>query len=441
MNLPLVALVGRPNVGKSTLFNHLIGTRLSIVDDEPGITRDRIYAKTSWGGRDFTLIDTGGIEPVSEDLILKAMREQAQTAIDMAHVIVFLTDSQSGLTATDEDVGLMLRRSGKPVLVAVNKVDNPGSFSDKTFEFYKLGFDGIAPISAEHGLGIGDLLDEIIALLPQEQEGLPDEDIISVAFIGKPNAGKSSTVNKILGEDRAIVTDIPGTTRDSIDSYFENEYGKFNIIDTAGLRRRGKIEPGVEKYSAIRTRAAIERSDVCVIIIDAVEGVTKQDTAVAGYAHNAGKACILAVNKWDLVEKDSKTQKTFELQVRNAFAYMSYAPLVFISAKTGQNFNLMMEHIVAVDAEAKKRLTTGALNDLLTQAVAMVPTPQDKGRHLKIYYGTQTGVKPPTFVLFINDKNLMHFSYMRYLENRLRELYGFEGTPIRIFLRPKKEDS
>ncbi|MDD2393361.1 MAG: ribosome biogenesis GTPase Der [Eubacteriales bacterium] len=439
MAMPLVAVVGRPNVGKSTFFNYLVGSRISIVDDIPGVTRDRIYSHAEWRDRSFAVVDTGGIEPASDDHILKSMREQAQIAIDTADVIVFMTDSRTGLTASDEAVAVMLRKARKPVVVAVNKVDTPGETPPEVYEFYNLGLGEVYPVSSTHGLGIGDLLDGIMEHFADESLSDDGKDVISVAFIGKPNAGKSSTVNKILGFERTIVSDIPGTTRDSIDSYLENEFGKFNLIDTAGLRRKGKVDPGVEKFSVIRSLAAIDRADVCVIIIDAEDNVTEQDTKIAGYAHNAGKACILCVNKWDMIDKGTGTLEDYEKGVRAAFAYMDYAPIVFISAKTGQRIDRLFEIIVRVHEQAGRRLSTGALNDLISRSVAMVPTPQDKGKHLKIYYGTQVGIKPPTFALFINKSELMHFSYERYLENQFRKTYGFEGTPIRFLLRPKDE--
>ncbi len=439
MAMPLVAVVGRPNVGKSTFFNYLVGSRLSIVDDVPGVTRDRIYAHAEWREKKFSVVDTGGIEPGTDDFILRSMREQAQIAIDTADVIVFITDSRSGLTAADEDVALMLRKSGKPVVVAVNKVDTPGETPADVYEFYNLGLGEVYAVSSTHGLGIGDLLDGITEHFPDESDTAEDGDVISVAFIGKPNVGKSSTVNRILGYERTIVSDIPGTTRDSIDTHLENSFGRFNIIDTAGLRRKGKVDPGVEKFSVIRSLAAIDRSDVCVILIDAEDNVTEQDTKVAGYAHNAGKACIIAVNKWDLIEKETGTLEGYTKGIREAFSFMDYAPVVFISAKTGQRIDRLFEKIVSVNGEALRRLPTGALNDLISRSVAIVPTPQDKGKHLKIYYATQVGTKPPAFALFINDSELMHFSYERYLENQFRKTYGFEGTPIRFLLRPKDE--
>ena len=440
MAMPLVAVVGRPNVGKSTFFNYLAGTRVSIVDDTPGVTRDRIYSHATWRDRKFSIVDTGGIEPDSQDFIFKSMREQAQIAIDTADVILFMVDLQTGLTATDQDVASILRKSKKPIIVAVNKVDQVGQTPAGVYEFYNLGLGEIYPISSVQRLGMGDLLDAIFELFPPETDNEEDTDVISVAFIGKPNAGKSSIVNTMLGYKRSIVSDIPGTTRDAIDTYMENSFGKYNIIDTAGLRKKSRIDSGIEKYSMIRALAAIERADVCVIMIDAVDGVTEQDTKVAGYAHNEGKASIFVVNKWDLIEKQTGTLEEYEKTVRGSFGFMMYAPILFVSAKTGQRIDKLFLLINHVFQQAQIRLTTGVLNDMIAEAVAMVPTPQDKGKHLKIFYGTQVGVKPPQFVLFINNKELMHFSYERYLENQLRKNFGFEGTPIRLILRPKEEN-
>ncbi len=441
MSKPIVAIVGRPNVGKSTLFNYLAGERVSIVDDEPGITRDRIYADAEWRGRTFSIIDTGGIEPKTDDIILRSMREQAQIAIDTADVIVFVVDIKAGLTADDAEIGEMLRKSGKPVVVGVNKADFVGDTPPDAYEFYNLGLGDVFAISSAHRLGIGELLDEVFAHFPDASEHEGEEERISVAVIGKPNAGKSSLVNRILGFERSIVTNIPGTTRDAIDSDFSNDYGSYRFIDTAGLRKKSRIDESVEKYSMIRSLAAIERAQVCLILIDASEGVTEQDTKVAGYAHNAGKASILVINKWDLIEKETGTLENYERQVREKFPFMAYAPIVFISARTGQRVHRLFEKINEVYNSASQRLSTGMLNDLLNESTAMVPTPQDKGRHLKIYYGTQVGVRPPQFVLFVNDHHLMHFSYERYLENQFRKNYGFVGTPIWIMLRDKnKED-
>lgn len=437
MSKPIVAVVGRPNVGKSTFFNYLAGERISIVDDEPGVTRDRIYAESEWRGRVFSIIDTGGIEPKTEDIIMRAMREQAEIAIDTADVIIFLVDIKTGLTADDQEIANMLRKSKKPVIVAVNKADHIGDTPPDAYEFYNLGLGEIFPISSSHRLGIGELLDEVYQHLPPEEDADATHDRIRVAVIGKPNAGKSSLINKMLGEERNIVSEIAGTTRDAIDSELDNQYGSYTFIDTAGLRKKSRIEGGVEKYSMIRSLAAIERADVCLIMIDATEGVTEQDTKVAGYAHNGGKCSILVVNKWDLIEKETGTLEDYTLQVRSKFPFMQYAPILFISAKTGQRVNKLYEMINEIYRQAGVRLATGMLNDLIAEAVAMVPTPQDKGRHLKIYYATQVGVHPPQFVLFINDKELMHFSYERYLENQFRKNYGFSGTPIWFMLRPK----
>lgn len=437
MSKPIVAVVGRPNVGKSTFFNYLAGERISIVDDEPGVTRDRIYAESEWRGRAFSIIDTGGIEPKTEDIIMRAMREQAEIAIDTADVIIFLVDIKTGLTADDQEIANMLRKSKKPVIVAVNKADHIGDTPPDAYEFYNLGLGEIFPISSAHRLGIGELLDEVYQHLPPEEDDSISHERVRVAVIGKPNAGKSSLINKMLGEERNIVSEIAGTTRDAIDSELDNQFGAYTFIDTAGLRKKSRIEGGVEKYSMIRSLAAIERADVCLIMIDATEGVTEQDTKVAGYAHNGGKCSILVVNKWDLIEKETGTLEDYTLQVRSKFPFMQYAPILFISAKTGQRVNKLYEMINEIYRQAGVRLATGMLNDLIAEAVAMVPTPQDKGRHLKIYYATQVGVHPPQFVLFINDKELMHFSYERYLENQFRKNYGFSGTPIWFMLRPK----
>ncbi|MBP7402144.1 MAG: ribosome biogenesis GTPase Der [Clostridia bacterium] len=441
MSKPIVAVVGRPNVGKSTFFNYLAGSRLSIVDDTPGVTRDRLYAETEWRGRAFVIIDTGGIEPDSEDVILREMRIQAGIAIDTADVIVFVVDIQTGMTATDGDIADMLRKSGKPVVLAVNKADRVGSMPAEAYEFYNLGLGDPYPISSVHRLGMGELLDQVYNLFPAEDDADEEDPDIRVAIIGKPNAGKSSLANNMLGENRTIVSDIPGTTRDAIDSRLRNRHGHYVIIDTAGLRRKSRIEDEIEKYSMIRTLAAIERADVCLILIDGQDGPTEQDTKVAGLAHNAGKACILVVNKWDLVEKETGTLEKYRRDVAERFSFMSYAPVEFVSARTGQRVDKLFERINHVYAQAGIRLTTGMLNDLLTEAVAMVPTPQDKGKHLKIYYVTQVSVRPPQFVLFVNDQNLMHFSYERYLENQFRKSFGFEGTPIRFHMRERERNA
>ncbi len=440
MSKPVVAIIGRPNVGKSSFFNALIGERISIVDNTPGVTRDRIYATSRWRERDFLLIDTGGIEPKTEDTILKGMRDQAEIAIETADVILFMCDIKTGITATDEEIGIMLRKAGRPVVVAVNKADYVGEAPPELYEFYNLGLGDVYPISASHRLGIGELLDALYSYFPAEAEDSDEGGSIKVALIGKPNAGKSSLANKMIGQKRSIVSDIPGTTRDAIDSEISNEVGEFTIIDTAGLRKKSRIDDAIEKYSMIRSLAAIERADVCVILIDGAEGVTEQDTKVAGYAHNSGKACIFAVNKWDLVDKTTKTLEQYQRRIEERFAFMSYAPVIFLSAKTGQRVSKLFSLIKSVYEEAGKRLSTGMLNDLLGEAVAMVPTPQDKGRHLKIYYGTQIATHPPQFVLFVNDKELMHFSYERYLENQFRKNFGFVGTPIRFYLRAKDKN-
>jgi GTP-binding protein len=439
MSKPVVAVVGRPNVGKSTFFNSLIGERLSIVDDTPGITRDRIFAESEWRGRKFSLIDTGGIEPKTDNLILREMRRQAELAIEMADVIILLVDLKTGLTADDADIAEMLRKSAKPVLVAVNKSDHVGDMPADAYEFYNLGLGDIFPISAVHRLGLGELLDAAFEYFPGEAENEAEDNRIKVAVIGKPNAGKSSLVNKLLGEDRAIVSDVPGTTRDAIDSELICEQGNFLLIDTAGLRKKSRIDENVERYSMVRSLAAIERADVCIIVIDAAEGVTEQDTKVAGYAHQAGKSCILAVNKWDLVDKETGTLENYQKQVRDRFGFMQYAPVIFISALTGQRTGKLLSLVKQVYEQGGKRLTTGMLNDVIAESVAMVPTPQDKGRHLKIYYATQVAVRPPQFVLFVNDAKLMHFSYERYLENQFRKNFGFTGTPIWFMLRGKEK--
>jgi len=440
LSKPIVAIVGRPNVGKSTFFNYLAGKRISIVEDTPGVTRDRIYTEVEWRNRKFTLIDTGGIEPYSEDKIMKQMKNQAEIAIETADVIIFMVDMKDGLTASDREVATMLRKSKKPIILAVNKVDKVGELPAEVYEFYNLGMDNLMPISSIHGLGVGDLLDEVFKYFPDEAEEEYDEEVIKVAVVGKPNAGKSSLINKILGEERVIVSDIPGTTRDAIDTYVENEEGKFVFIDTAGIRRKSKITENIERYSAIRSWTAIERADVCLIMIDAVEGVTEQDTKIAGYAHEQGKASIVVVNKWDLVEKTTGTLEEYRKTVLEKLGFMLYAPVVFISAKTGQRVDKIYNLVKYVANQAALRITTGVLNDLLNEAIAMVQPPSDKGRRLKIYYMTQASVKPPTFVLFVNNMELMHYSYERYLENQLRKSFGFEGTPIRFLIREKEKE-
>lgn len=439
---PIVAIVGRPNVGKSMLFNKLIGRRLSIVEDTPGVTRDRIYGETDWNGRDFTLIDTGGIEPRTDDQILSFMRQQAQLAIDNATVIIFLTDIKTGLTASDHEVASMLQRSGKPIVLAVNKMDSTGVPDPDYYEFYNLGLGDPIAVSAVHGHGTGDLLDACVRYFPPEQEEEEDDDAIKVALIGKPNVGKSSLTNRILGEERVIVSDVAGTTRDAIDSRFENEYGKFVFIDTAGMRKKSKVDEDIERYSVLRATMAIERSDVCLILIDARDGVTEQDTKVAGLAHEAGKASIIVVNKWDLVDKDDKTMDRLTADIRRDLGYMTYAPIVFISAMTGQRVEKLFEMIVAVSNQASMRITTGMLNNVLADAQTRVQPPTDKGRRLKIYYMTQVGIRPPHFVVFCNEARLFHFSYQRYLENCIRSVFGLTGTPIILSIRQKgdKED-
>ena len=436
---PTVAIVGRPNVGKSTLFNKITGQRISIVEDTPGVTRDRIYADAEWLDKHFTLIDTGGIEPASKDEILVQMRRQAQLAIEMADVVVLMTNVRDGVTADDHDVAAMLLKAQKKIILAVNKVDNIGDPPLEFYEFYNLGLGEPVAISSIHGLGVGDLLDEITARFPEDADTSEEEDEIKVAVIGKPNAGKSSLINKMLGEDRVIVSNIAGTTRDAIDSHYELNGDKYLFIDTAGMRKRGKIDEAVERYSVIRSLAAVDRSDVCVIMIDASEGITEQDTKVAGYAHEQGKACIFAVNKWDIVEKDDKTMKAFRDRVKEEFAFMSYASIMFISAKTGQRVNKLLEEIKLVNEQHKRRITTGMLNDVLNEATAKQQPPSDKGRRLRLYYGTQASVAPPTFILFANSKELFHYSYLRYIENQIREAFGFEGTPINFIIREKGE--
>ena len=439
MSKPVVAIVGRPNVGKSTLFNKLVGARLSIVDDTPGVTRDRIYGDCEWGNRTLLLVDTGGIEPYSDDIILKQMRRQAQLAIDSADVIILVTDVRSGVVSTDSEVASMLQKSGKPIVLCVNKCDTVGEPPAEYYEFYNLGLGDPIAVSSVHGMGTGDLLDAVCEHLPPADEEEEEDDTIKVAVIGKPNVGKSSLVNAILGEDRMIVSDIAGTTRDATDSYVENEYGKFVFIDTAGLRRKSRVYDAIEKYSVIRARMAVERAQVCVIMIDAVEGFTEQDSKVAGIAHELGKACIIAVNKWDAVEKDGKTMDKMSDDIRRDLSYMTYAPILFISAATGQRVPRLFEMINYVHNQSCMRISTGMLNNILADAQTRVQPPTDRGRRLKIYYMTQTGVKPPCFVVFCNSRELFHFSYQRYLENQIRAVFGLEGTPIRMVIRQKGE--
>ena len=438
MARPIVAVVGRPNVGKSTLFNKLCGQRLSIVDDTPGVTRDRIYGDCEWLNHNFLLVDTGGIEPHSDDIILSQMRRQAQLAIDSADVIVMVTDMTTGVVATDEEVAAMLQRSGKPVVLCVNKCDKVGEPPLEFYEFYNLCIGEPIQVSAVHGHGTGDLLDEVIKYFPEEEEKEDDDDKIKVAVIGKPNVGKSSLINAISGEERVIVSNIAGTTRDATDTIIENQHGSFVFIDTAGIRRKSKIDEAIEKYSVIRARMAVERATVCVIMIDAQEGFTEQDSKVAGIAHDLGKACIIAVNKWDAVEKDGKTMDSYRKKLMNDFSFMSYAPIIFISAKTGQRLDRLFELIKYVDEQNSMRISTGKLNDILAEATTRVQPPTDKGRRLKIYYMTQASTRPPTFVCFVNKKDLFHYSYQRYLDNRIREVFGLEGTPTKMLIRERE---
>lgn len=439
MSKPVVAIVGRPNVGKSTLFNKLVGRRMSIVDDTPGVTRDRIYGDCEWLGHTFLLVDTGGIEPNTTDTILAQMRTQAEVAIDTADAIIFVTDLKSGVVATDHEVASMLQKSGKPVVLCVNKCDSIGEPDPAFYEFYNLGLGDPFPVSAAHGHGTGDLLDEVLKYLPESSEEEEEDDAIRVAVIGKPNAGKSSLINRICGQERVIVSDIAGTTRDSIDTEVENEDGRFVFIDTAGIRRRSRVSDSIEKYSIIRAKMAVERATVCVIMIDATEGFTEQDSKVAGIACENGKACIIAVNKWDAVEKDGKTMDTFRRELMQDFSFMSYAPIIFISAKTGQRIDRLMKLIKFVDDQNSIRISTGNLNTILAHATARVQPPTDKGRRLKIYYMTQASTRPPTFVCFVNNAELFHFSYQRYLENQIREVFGLEGTPIKFVIRERSE--
>ena len=442
MSKPLIAIVGRPNVGKSMLFNKLVGRRISIVEDTPGVTRDRLYAECEWCGRTFDIVDTGGIEPGTTTEILAFMRKQAEIAISHANVIVFVCDIKTGLTAADQDVANMLLRARKPVILAVNKMDQVGMTNPDIYEFYNLGLGDPIAVSAVHGHGTGDLLDACLEHFPEEEELEEEPDVVKVAVIGKPNVGKSSLINRILGEERVIVSNMAGTTRDAVDSYFENEEGKFVFIDTAGMRKKSKVHDEIEKFSVLRAAMAIERADVCLIMIDANEGVTEQDTKVAGMAHDAGKACIIVVNKWDAIEKDDKTMDKMRAKIRQDLAYMTYAPIVFISAMTGQRVPRLFQLIKYVDEQASTRITTGMLNSLLADATARVQPPSDKGRRLKIFYMTQASTRPPHFVCFCNEAQLFHFSYQRYIENQIRNTFGLEGTPIRLTVRQRgdKED-
>lgn len=438
MSKPIVAIVGRPNVGKSTLFNKLAGERISIVEDIPGVTRDRIYYETEWNGRGIILIDTGGIEPTADDMILKYIRLQAEIAIDTADVIIFMCDVRAGVTADDRDIARMLLKSRKPVVVAVNKIDSIGAPPPEFYEFYEFGFDcDPIALSSVHGTGSGDLLDAVLSYCPEEENVSEEDDSIKVAVIGKPNAGKSSIINRLLGENRLIVSDVAGTTRDAIDTHLKNEYGKYTFIDTAGIRRQSKVEDRIEKFSVLRAKMAVERADVCLIMIDADKGITEQDEKIAGLAHEAGKASIIVVNKWDLIEKDNRTTKSFTDDIRLHLSYMPYAPILFVSAMSGQRVVKLFEQINYVYNQACTRISTGMLNDVLNDATTRVQPPSDKGRRLKVYYMTQIATKPPTFVIFCNDIELFHFSYQRYIENQIREVFGFMGTPIKIIIRQR----
>ena len=437
MSKPIVAIVGKPNVGKSTFFNYVVGQRISIVEDTPGVTRDRVYGETKWRDREFTLVDTAGIEEETNDIIINQMRKQAEIAINIADVIIFLTDIKQGVTAADKDIALLLKKSKKKIVLVCNKADNFGKESDDIYEFYNLGIGEPMPISAANAKGIGDVLDKIYENLPEKNSNEDDSEIIKVAVIGKPNVGKSSLINRILGEERLIVSNIAGTTRDAIDSYFKNEFGKYKFIDTAGVRRKSKIKESIEKFSIMRTLLAIERSDVCLMMIDANEGVTDQDAKIAGEAHEAGKGIILVVNKWDEIEKNNNTTEKFKKEIYNRLSYLTYAPIIFISAKTGQRVNKLYELINNVASQNAMRVPTSVLNQVLNEAIALVQPPTDKGKRLKIFYMTQPSTKPPTFVAFVNDKELFHFSYQRYLINQLRKEFGMQGTPIRLITREK----
>ncbi len=439
MSKPIVAIIGKPNVGKSRFFNYVVGQRISIVEDTPGVTRDRVYAETSWRDREFTLIDTGGIETETDDVILSQMIEQANIAISVADVILFMTDIKQGVTAADSEIAMMLKKSQKPIVLACNKSDSYGSMPAEAYEFYNLGIGDPHPISAANAIGIGDLLDAIYDKLPPKIDDEEDCERIKVAIIGKPNVGKSSLVNKILGEDRSIVSDIAGTTRDAIDSEFENEFGKYTFIDTAGVRKKAKVNESIEKFSVMRTLFAIERADVCLVLIDALEGVTDQDAKILGEAHEAGKGIIIVINKWDEVEKETGTLEKYKKEVYNQISYASYAPIIFISAKTGQRVNKLFEMINNVAEQNSKRISTAVINEVINEAIAVVQPPTDKGKRLKILYGTQASTKPPTFVIFVNNKELFHFSYQRYLINCFRNNFGLEGTPVRLIIREKGE--
>lgn len=439
MSKPTVAIIGKPNVGKSTFFNYIVGKRISIVEDTPGVTRDRIYAETNWRGRDFTVIDTAGIEPKSEDIIISQMREQAQIAIELSDVIVFLTDIKQGITAADQEIAVMLKKSKKPIVLVCNKADNMSKDKNDIYEFYNLGIGEPYPVSAANALGIGDVLDAIYEKFPEKDENEESDDRIKVAVIGKPNVGKSSLVNKIIGENRAIVSSIAGTTRDAIDTEYENQYGKYVLIDTAGIRRKSKVTESIEKFSIMRTLLAIERADVCLMLLDATEGVTDQDAKIAGEAHEAGKGIIIVVNKWDEYEKETGTLENYKKEIYNKLSYLSYAPIIFISAKTGQRVEKLFPLINNVAEQNAKRIPTAVLNQVINEAIAIVQPPTDKGRRLKILYGTQATTKPPTFVIFVNNKELFHFSYERYLVNQIRKEFGLEGTPVRIIVREKLE--
>jgi len=440
MKKPTFAIVGRPNVGKSTLFNKLIGERISIVEDTPGVTRDRIYAEGEWLNKKFILIDTGGIEPQNDDIILEQMRRQAEIAMEMSDAVIFMVDVKSGMTSADKDIAAMLTRSGKPIVLVCNKVDNIGDVPMGFYEFYNLGLDDPIAISSTHGLGTGDLLDKLFSFVNFEETEDEDDDAIKVAVIGKPNVGKSSLINKILGENRVIVSNIAGTTRDAIDTHYERDGQKYIFIDTAGMRKKGKIDEAIERYSVVRSLAAIDRCDVVLILIDAQEGVTEQDTKIAGYAHNQGKASIIVVNKWDLVEKETNTMDSYRKDVYNGLAYMMYAPVAFVSALTGSRLPKIFDLIKYVNEQHAMRISTGVLNDILNEAITKVQPPSDKGKRLKIMYITQASTKPPTFVLFVNDKDMAHFSYIRYIENQITETFGLEGTPIKFIIRERGKE-